>query len=101
MGIAKVYIVYNSSHVIGWGRIDPGHSIGWGRIDPGHSIGWGRTDPGHSIGWGRIDPDPDCLYSWASLIVYTAGLVCAFNLFVCLIWGKFTLHLFTIINNGL
>ena len=28
-------------------------------------------------------------------------LVCAFNLFVCLIWGKFTVHMITIINNGL
>ena len=44
---------------------------------------------------------PNCLYSWASLIVCTAGLVCDFNLFACLIWGKFTLHIITIINNGL
>ena len=28
-------------------------------------------------------------------------LCCAFNLFVCLIWGTFTVHIITIINNGL
>ena len=37
----------------------------------------------------------------AGPIVCTAGLVCDFNLFACLIWGKFTLHIITIINNGL
>ena len=28
-------------------------------------------------------------------------LVCAFNLFVCLIWGTFTVHIITISNNRL
>ena len=34
-------------------------------------------------------------------VCWIKGLVCAFNLFVCLIWGTFTVRIITIGNKGL